>query len=750
MQNNGSTEINTSRSNLSFASNVSSEIEMKSFSEYNTDDTSINDSSEEKCTNPIDELVQNVLYHRAKQNLSYDAASNVAQLLNSMPGSLLSVPEHRTRLRREAKRMQAYEYKHYVFCQSCDILIQLGEKCNLCNRITKKSKDNYFIYIPIKPQIKAMLDNHLAKILNHFNETRSEDDICDVIDSKIFKEAKMKNPGNVILPLTLNIDGAKIFTSSKSSLWPIQLLQNYLPPNMRFQSKNVLLAGLYCGKNKPNVSTIMAPLAIEMNEPKQCISIWYDMEIMHFLPMIIYCACDIPARGEVQNCKISGYYSCPNCEQKGELIRNSKKGTSYVRFVKEQEKSSKRTHENTLAVSMAIASESIEYSENNVKGEKGLSCMVAFKNFNLIDSYIIDWMHGSLLGVMKLLLDFWLGTRPIVFESNESIKYNMLNPQQRLMLNRRIIALKPPMRISHKPRSILERSFYTANEYRSLLWYYLRYALKGLLNENLLKHFELLSSATYMLSKTRVTKNDIQQAGLMLNQFSDEFETFYGRNSITLNVHLLRHYTDNVESCGPLWCHSLFTFENNIGVLKNSFCSTVDVVEQIASNYCIKSSVENSMPADSPATSIPQILRPKQRAVPPNLLIMLRAAGCYSTLASEKYIIGFEMKWKSQILKSISSIATKSVDFFIELYDGSIGIIEFFVICDEINYVVVRKYEVTAYIHHWHHVKRHHLNEYVVVKPNQIREKLIYLRFDYSKVAYIEVVTKEPNPYEGN
>lgn len=118
--------------------------------------------------------------------------------------------------------MHAYEYKYYVFCQSCTILIKLGEKCSLCEMITKKTKDNYFIYIPIKPQIKAMLDKHLPQILHHLNETRNENDYCDVLDGKIFKEANKKNPGIVILPLTVNIDGAKIFTSSKASLWPIQ------------------------------------------------------------------------------------------------------------------------------------------------------------------------------------------------------------------------------------------------------------------------------------------------------------------------------------------------------------------------------------------------------------------------------------------------------------------------------------------------------------------------------------------------
>jgi len=43
-----------------------------------------------------------------------------------------------------------------------------------------------------------------------------------------------------ILTFNFNIDGAVLFHSSKLSLWPVQLIINELPTELRF--KNIILA----------------------------------------------------------------------------------------------------------------------------------------------------------------------------------------------------------------------------------------------------------------------------------------------------------------------------------------------------------------------------------------------------------------------------------------------------------------------------------------------------------------------------
>lgn len=59
----------------------------------------------------------------------------------------------------------------------------------------------------------------------------------DIYDGEIYKSIQQKlKPGQVPLCFTLNTDGVKVFEDSGYSLWPIQLLQNYLPPNLRYKT----------------------------------------------------------------------------------------------------------------------------------------------------------------------------------------------------------------------------------------------------------------------------------------------------------------------------------------------------------------------------------------------------------------------------------------------------------------------------------------------------------------------------------
>lgn len=135
--------------------------------------------------------------------------------------------------------------------------------CEICYRKTRKGKDNYFIYIPLEQQIKCMLKKHLPQILDYLNQDECQKAIHDFFDGNIYKREKMKS-SSILLPFTINLDGAQIFSSS-ASLWPIQLLQNYLPPNIRFKPENIIIVGLYCSRKKPYMPTILLPLALEIN-----------------------------------------------------------------------------------------------------------------------------------------------------------------------------------------------------------------------------------------------------------------------------------------------------------------------------------------------------------------------------------------------------------------------------------------------------------------------------------------------------
>lgn len=179
------------------------------------------------------------------------------------------------------------------------------------------------------------------------------------------------------------------------------------------------------------------------------------------------------------------------------------------------------------------------------KGVKRISCMVAAIDFDLIFSFPIDYMHCVLLGIMKKLLNLWLDT------SNHKKPY-YIEKKNQIALSKRLVNIKPISEIIRKPRSIFSRGDYKANEYRSLLYYYLWFALDGLLDAKYVKHFRLLSSSIYALSTNSISLQSIEYARIQLIDFVNQFEVLYGKSNVTINLHLLKHIPMQVENLGPL------------------------------------------------------------------------------------------------------------------------------------------------------------------------------------------------------
>lgn len=563
---------------------------------------------------------------------------------------------------------------------------------------------------------------------------RAEGIIGDIYDGRVFLKIKSKHPDDIILSLTLNLDGASVSNSSKISIWPILLYQNYLPPSMRFMKQNILLAGVICTKTKPDLSKLILPFTIEMNHLYQeKISLIRNGEIYHFLPLTMFCLCDLPARSEIQQMKyVSGYYACPVCLQTGTSVKSSKNvKSSYVRYVKTDEKPEMRTHIQTVNDTIAYLS-----SNESVNGIKGITPLIGLPHFDLIDSVSTDHMHGVFLGIMNDMIDIWFGKRSL---KNIRRGFKITKSEDRIKFNNKILQLKPYSRITRKPRSLFDRGFYKAIEYRNLLWFYVHYAMYGILSQSAINHFDLLSAATYTLNKPRISEDEVKIAGKMLEKFADEFESFYGPDSITMNIHMLRHYSIIVLNSGPLWSQSMFGFESRMGDFKKCHRSKICISESIVKKYCLNES--KSVKSTSNEGIV--MLREQMIVVDYNIADIFMEFGLIPINVSRSYSIAYEIRLKNEVFKSISSRTTKSIDHFIMMKDQTIGMIELFVKHLKIVYVLLQKYEITHQKHQLNEVKLKKTIQRQLYCCDDIFEKLIYL-----KCGNIEVVTREPNKYE--
>lgn len=148
--------------------------------------------------------------------------------------------------------------------------------------------------------------------------------------------------------------------------------------------------------------------------------------------------------------------------------------------------------------------------------------------------------------------------------------------------------LKPVSEISRGPRSIFQKGDYKANELRSLMLFYLRFALPGLLAKKYIDHFQLFSSAMYLLLKEKISPNDISEAQKKLNDFQQQYEDLYGKHTVTMNLHLIGHMPTNVTHLGPSWGVSAYGFESKNGKVVKSNTSTKDMTFQLVYKYIMQ------------------------------------------------------------------------------------------------------------------------------------------------------------------
>lgn len=671
-----------------------------------------------------------IVSHCVKNNQSYNSLENMARIINLTPNASVEVPATTHNIKKLVQPDISFEF--HIECTKCKIysatkISKSFTGCKQCSQTLKTQNSNHFVYFPMKQQLIKSVNEHFNQI-NSYQMCNEENDstISDVHDSVSHKRVLNKYKNVNILSLTVNTDGASVHKSTTKSLWAIQCYQNYLPPNVRYIAKNILVIGLYYGIKKPDMQVFFLPLLQEMKHIQQSggFCIRNNGKDIRFLPFILQCCCDLPAKAEVQGMlNHNGYQSCGYCLHAGVSIKSKKNSVSVVRYVQQQKPPELRTHQSMLLAYRTLKS-------NPICGVKKISCMLAANEFDLVDGYCIDYMHCVLLGVVPKLLSLW-------FDSVNHKESYYVKPKDQVLLNKRIIEITPPSEISRKPRPISDRSNFKANEYRNFLLYYLPYCLTGLLANQFLKHFNLLSSSIFILLKKQIKHQEIDEVEKTLNQFANEFEAFYGSQNVTMNVHLLRHIANSVRLNGPLWAQSAFGFESNNGVLVKT-SSKKDILHSMAWKYSIESTLNATESINQNLSAIKvtgrEFISPTQ-----NEQAALSKIGFKSEKNSLEIYKCIEVNGKKFTSLKSKKIATS--DYFVQTKQNGIAAIKFFFPIQQVIHVMIEEFNVISTSSHFTEIVS---NEICIAIPfKDIDNKLLYMN-----VLKKNIVAPLPNNYE--
>lgn len=114
--------------------------------------------------------------------------------------------------------------------------------------------------------------------------------------------------------------------------------------------------------------------------------------------------------------------------------------------------------------------------------------------------------------------------------------------------------------------------------------------MDGLLDVKFLRHFGLLVRGVSLLLQDTVSTADVSASTDCLVKFVLDVQFLFGESEMTYNVHQLLHLPKSVAQQGPLWAHSCFAFESNLGRVKELITSAKGVPMQIVERLLMHSS----------------------------------------------------------------------------------------------------------------------------------------------------------------
>ena len=220
-----------------------------------------------------------------------------------------------------------------------------------------------------------------------------------------------------------------------------------------------------------------------------------------------------------------------------------------------------------------------------MKGVKGFSWFMFAPKFDIIRGVAIDYMHGTLLGVAKMLLRLWLQ------KSNSKEPWSVSGRQTEI--DSWYMSIKPSSCITRLPRSLIA-NFGKSSELRLLLLFYS--VPFGILPEKYFQHFILLVEGIYLLLQESISLADLNKACALLKYVCIMIKELYGARYETFNFHCLLHLSERVYDLGPFWTHSCFFYEDFNGELHQLFRGTRNIDEQILLAVSIHQKIPQLIP----------------------------------------------------------------------------------------------------------------------------------------------------------
>lgn len=355
------------------------------------------------------------------------------------------------------------------------------------------------------------------------------------------------HPDQTEFDVRINCDGLPLFRGSKNEFWPILGHILFDPPIYK-----PFVIAIYYGKGKPkDINSYLAEFIDEFNCMKNK-GIYMGDKNFKFKSVIF--VCDIPARVYLKQIKgHTGFSSCERCTIPGFSLKHR---TIFPFLFYE-----KRTDTSFR-------------SQKDPQHHKGVTPLCKLQGVDLVLDFVLDVMHLVYLGVMKkLLTHYWQPGCPTKLSKDNFDRFSAI------MMN---LSAQIPKEFQRATRSLEDLSLWKATEFRLFLLYVGPFVMKGILPDQLYRHFMLLHVSLRILNSKKLFLQEANLAQFYLERFFLTAQHIYGFSCLGMNMHLLSSLADEVRRFRrPLEELSAFAFENLLGGIKRRLRSGFKPLEQV-------------------------------------------------------------------------------------------------------------------------------------------------------------------------
>ena len=535
------------------------------------------------------ELLLMYLKYSIVHQLTHTAMTNLFKAVNCMFARSI-LPD--TRYMVDKLFFSSHFVNYHAICPYCGayastfVRSNRQRECPICTKVFLLRSINFksfYVTFNIKNSIKELLEQHDEYYDNILRRVHEPGVYKDIYDGKAYRDFVLSLDQDVrtrYLTFIFNSDGAVKFESSPVSAYPVYVILNELPIDVR--NSNPIVCALWFGRGKPDMNVFLEAFVKEMNElTKTKIICNIRGERRSITPFAICCCVDSVARPPMQGItQFNGKYGCSWCLHKGEWISNAQNTGGCIKFPildampaerneghmlqcmqllfhpvnhlnpvileNSASPSNTATLSNTTTVSDSAAPSNPSMhpdpanpsnSDDDTCGVQHASPLINLQKFNIVSGFVPDDMHFARLGIAKQFAGYW-------FDSKISPLLRTLTAKDLKEIDAFLDNIKVPHKAMRLTRSISDKAYWKAKEWENWTLYFSLPILELYLDKKLLLHWALFVEASHISLQTSITRVELKRLEKLVKEFMIYTEEYYTKSAMTYNVHQLLHWVN--------------------------------------------------------------------------------------------------------------------------------------------------------------------------------------------------------------